>query len=99
MQLLEERLTGNFTIKISFNIETKDWRHLGSSCFIGEEGVELLKLVGLCAGRLVARSKELRAHAFLRVTQVESGPVHTNAFSFENAYFFIRFRLPSTLIR
>ena len=27
------------------------------------------------------------------------GPVHTNAFSFENAYFFIRFRLPSTLIR
>ena len=28
-----------------------------------------------------------------------SGPVHTNAFSFENAYFFIRFRLPSTLIR
>ena len=26
-------------------------------------------------------------------------PVHTNAFSFENAYFFIRFRLPSTLIR
>ena len=30
---------------------------------------------------------------------VFSGPVHTNAFSFENAYFFIRFRLPSTLIR
>ena len=29
----------------------------------------------------------------------QSGPVHTNAFSFENAYFFIRFRLPSTLIR
>ena len=28
-----------------------------------------------------------------------SGPVHTNAFSFENAFFFIRFRLPSTLIR
>ena len=27
------------------------------------------------------------------------GPVHTNAFSFENAYLFIRFRLPSTLIR
>ena len=27
------------------------------------------------------------------------GPVHTNAFSFENAYFFIRFCLPSTLIR
>ena len=27
------------------------------------------------------------------------GPVHTNAFSNENAYFFIRFRLPSTLIR
>ena len=27
------------------------------------------------------------------------GPVHTNAFSFEKAYFFIRFRLPSTLIR
>ena len=27
------------------------------------------------------------------------GPVHTSAFSFENAYFFIRFRLPSTLIR
>ena len=30
---------------------------------------------------------------------LKSGPVHTNAFSFENAYFFIRFRLPSTLIR
>ena len=28
-----------------------------------------------------------------------SGPVHTIAFSFENAYFFICFRLPSTLIR
>ena len=27
------------------------------------------------------------------------GPAHTNAFSFENAYFFIPFRLPSTLIR
>ena len=27
------------------------------------------------------------------------GPVHTNAFSFENAYFFIHFRLPSTLTR
>ena len=29
----------------------------------------------------------------------DSGPVHTNAFWFENEYFFIRFRLPSTLIR
>ena len=33
------------------------------------------------------------------ITNKDLGPVHTNAFSFENAYFFIRFRLPSTLIR
>ena len=34
-----------------------------------------------------------------RNVKFTSGPVHTNGFSFENAYFFIRFRLPSTLIR
>ena len=30
---------------------------------------------------------------------VDLGPVHTSAFSFENAYISMRFGLPSTLIR
>ena len=49
----------------------------------------------------VLQSKEYakRGPGFWKINNSLQGPVHTNAFSFENAYIFIRLRLPSTLIR
>ena len=49
--------------------------------------------------RFPRKRKVMHLHFLGYGTMNDLGPVHTSAFSFENAYISMRFGLPSTLIR